>query len=216
MLLKIFKTNWFSIALVCIVLLAIVRKGVHINIGRGNAPATGEKVEKFTDNGSGQAAGTTMGLVPDLNAHPAGMDANAGVFVKRFAQVAISEKKKFGIPASIILAAACVNSSAGQRAVCQKTNNFFALPCDASWEGATVSIDNHCYRRYETPWESFRDFSIHLSGQEWYGALRKSAGRDWQAWVNGIRVSDISDVPNCREEMTRMIRTFQLDDLDRK
>lgn len=216
MLWKVIKTNWFSIALVCIVVLAVVRKGLHINIGHSNTPASGEKVEKYTEIASGNTSGATMGLVPALGTKIAPTNESIDAFIKRFTAVAVSEKKKFGIPASVILAAACVNSSAGQRAVCLKNNNFFALTCDASWEGPSASVDGQCYRRYETPWESFRDFSIHLTGQEWFGTLRKSARRDWQAWVNGMRESDVSDMPHCREEMVRVIRTFNLDALDNR
>lgn len=216
MLWKFFKSNWFSVVLVCIVLLAIVRKGLHVHLGTPASPAPVEKLEKFTDSSTAAGDGTTsqLGFLSGLGGRSALSESEAGAFLKRFSAVAISEKRKYGIPASVMLATAFVNSHGGRRQMAVKGNNFFALSCSGAWEGVTATYEGKCFRKYETPWESFRDFSVHLSSQDWFGPLRKSAGKNWQAWVGGLHPEDISDVPHFTDELTRVIQAFRLYDLD--
>jgi len=218
MLWKYFKTYWFSIALVCILLLAIARKGYNLITGGAPSPGGKAKTEKFTESQPIAGAPSLLGLFAGpgkpMRQMPPVSEETAQAFLKRFRDVALSERKKFGTPASIMLACAYVNSFAGQRDLVRDANNYFALPCSPAWDGANAMVGERCYRRYETPWESFRDFSIHLSGQDWFGGLRKTAGKDWKAWVEGLHKEDISDVDNFAHEVAAVIQAYRLFELD--
>ncbi|GAB4493597.1 MAG: hypothetical protein OHK0019_17900 [Saprospiraceae bacterium] len=135
-------------------------------------------------------------------------------FIRRFENVAISERKNFGIPSSIILGCALVNSAAGKADWVNQTNNFFDLACTSDWEGSTATVDGRCLRRYESAWASFRDYSIFLTSQEWFGGVKKSAGKDWQKWVKALAEKDISNSDNFGKELERVIQTHRLYDLD--
>ena len=209
-----FKTNWFYFAMGVVFLLYTVRKYPWLNPLNSNGKNT--KTEKFTEAESSPKKGAALlGLVPDassekrLDAEPAnGQKAEA--FLKRFAPVAVSERKKFGVPASVILACAYVNSEAGQSESATAANNFFALPCADAWDGETEQIEGDCFRKYESAWASFRDFSIHLSSQEWYGSLKKSAGKDWEKWVEKLGSEDVSN----GKSMKKIIEAYKLHELD--
>ncbi len=209
-----FKTNWFTITLVLLLLVAIGRKTLHFNTGGSASPDKKEiNPEKYTSAGGS----SLMGIVPESAGHkalPTINKAEAITFVRRFEKTAISERKKFGVPASVLLACAYLNSYAGQRAILPESNNYFALPCTSDWEGETVTIEGRCYRKYETAWASFRDFSIYLTSREWFGSVKKSAGKDWQIWAKELADRDISDIPNFEKVMEQVIQTHRLYDLD--
>lgn len=215
---KFIKTNWFSIALVLLVLGAIVRKNLPFNTAGPASPNRKDPKEASPEKYTAAGGKSAMDLVPQMSGlssdRPAVDKTVAIAFVRRFEKVAISERKKFGIPSSVLLACAYVNSSAGQRSFVEPSNNYFALPCTSDWEGETTTADGRCLRKYESAWASFRDFNIYLTSQEWFGSVKKSAGKDWQAWVTEIAKQDISDAPNFKNEMEKAIETFRLYDLD--
>ena len=141
-------------------------------------------------------------------------DATAVAFLKRFGNLSVNERKKFGIPPSVLLACAYVNSHSGQRMAALQVNNFFALPCGGGWDGAVATLDGQCFRRYDTAWASFRDFGAFASRQPWFEETRKSAGNDWQLWLKMLDGKSISDVRNNTAEMRTVIETYRLYELD--
>ena len=215
-----FKTHWFWVALALIVLVAFVQKKI-LPPKPSPVPAKREQsappAEKYTAAVSEPTA-AQMALVPSGGRQPRPMptldDATAMAFLRRFGNVAVGEHKKYGVPASVLLACAYVNSSAGQRTTVQQANNFFALPCSPVWEGRTASLDGHCYRRYERAWDSFRDFSLYLQNQPWVAEARKNCGSDWRKWASALAAHDLSDVAGFEAELRKVIEAYRLFDLD--
>lgn len=212
---KFLKTNWFTISLVLLMLMAVARRYAPA-IGSGvTSPKKHERPEanpeKYTatdnqallDFSSEQGTGAAL---PDKAAVVA--------FIRRFESVSVSERKKFGIPSSVLLGCALVNSSAGQAGWIDGSNNYFALGCGSDWEGPKSTSGGRCLRQYESAWASFRDFSIFLTSQDWYGGVKKSAGKDWQKWVGALDGKGVSEVPDFSAALERAIRTYRLYDLD--
>ncbi len=208
------KTNWFYLAMGIVLTLYTFRKFPNLN--PFNSPDKNPKIEKITEGKSAAKGGAALlGFVPEPpKERPpelATVDAaKTEAFLKRFAQVAVSERKKFGIPASVILAAAYANSHAGQHETALSANNFFLLSNADGWEGETAQIGGKAMRKYETAWASFRDFSIHLSSQEWFGSLKKSAGKDWRKWAEKLGNEEVAN----SKAMQKVIETYRLDELD--
>lgn len=215
---KFFKTNWFTVAVVLLLVVAIVQRKLSFGNSKANSPTPKEhpapNPEKYTSAGGESLLGFPAESPLASNQKQAASKAEAVAFVRRFENTAMSERKKFGIPASVILACAFVNSEAGKGDFVAKTNNFFALPCSSDWEGETLNVGGRCLRRYETPWASFRDFSIFLTGQEWFGNVKKTAGKDWQKWTKELAKHNIFEVRDFEAEMTKAIQTHRLYDLD--
>ncbi len=209
-----FKTNWFYLGMAVVLLVYGARKYPGLN---PFTPSLKDgQTEKITEGKRPKkGAAALLGFVPDTpKERPqelAEVDAaKAEAFLKRFANVAHSEHKKFGIPTSVILAAAYANSQAGQKEAAQTANNFFNLSCAETWDGATAQINDQCLRKYESAWASFRDFSIYLSGQEWFGSLKKSAGKDARKWAEKFGTEGVSNT----KTMLKVIDAFGLDELD--
>jgi len=213
---KFFKTNWFPIAVVILVLASIIKKNLP-----GFAAGSKKQVpEKLTDNGA--IASTTeshAGIfswasrnsidLPDIP------ESVAVPFLQRFGKVAAGEQEKFGIPASVILACAYINSFSGKRDWATQHQNYFGLGCGGGWEGATETAGGVCIRRYEKAWDSFRDFSKYLSGRKDFDAIRQSCGNDWKAWAKALDNKKISEVSDFEGEMVKVIETYRLFELDK-
>jgi len=134
-------------------------------------------------------------------------------YINRFANVAVNEQQKFGIPASIILGNALVHSFAGKRDMAIQGNNHFSIPCTPEWKGDSGTYNDACYRHYENAWTSFRDNSIFLSGAR-FGSLRKLRPTDYKSWATGLEKLGYSDLDNLEKRLLEVIDTYQLHQLD--
>ncbi len=128
------RKNWFSYALLFIVLAAIWKK--HQT-----------SVQVYLKQKPAQVSSLAIGDAPESVAVQFTKE-QVSSFYKRFRQTAQVEEQKFGIPARIILAVALVQSKAGTSQAARTKNNYFNV--QKAGESLTFS----------TAWESFRAFSM--------------------------------------------------------
>ncbi|MEQ1746366.1 MAG: glucosaminidase domain-containing protein [Saprospiraceae bacterium] len=213
MTLEFVKKRWFTIALVVLALFAIVRKNT-----RPSSKNAADPYEKYTDTKPSQQANTLLNVAgsgtPETVRFPATDEAQTIAFLKRFAQVAVAEQQKFGMPASVLLACAYVNSFAGQRTCATEANNFLAAHCSGDWAGPTLDVSGVCFKKYETAWESIRDFNLTNSKKAWYTATKKEDGLRWKPWVKALTKNRVSDVENFEAEVVRIVEEYRLFELD--
>ena len=74
-------------------------------------------------------------------------------YIKRYSGLAVEQREKYGIPASITLAQGLLESGAGQSSLAREANNHFGIKCGNAWKGKTVRHDDdkrqkshHCAR----------------------------------------------------------------------
>ena len=135
-------------------------------------------------------------------------------FLKRFAHVAINERKKFGIPSSIILANALLHSQAGKSVKVSRGNNYFGVPCTGDWSGATENFGS-CFRAYKNAWASFRDHSNYITSNQ-FSDLRNLGSQNYKAWAAALAQKKYSNEPNLEKKLLELIKEFQLYELDLK
>ena len=103
----------------------------------------------------------------------------------------IREMMEYRIPASIILAQGIYESNAGRSPLSTEANNHFGIKCHKDWTGNTYTQDdetkNECFRKYNSPEESFRDHSLYLSRQDRYKPLFNLEITDYKGWANGLK-----------------------------
>ena len=63
-------------------------------------------------------------------------------YIERYAQVAVYEMYRSGIPASITLAQGLLESGYGQSELARKSNNHFGIKCHNGWQGGRVYHDD--------------------------------------------------------------------------
>lgn len=138
-------------------------------------------------------------------------------YIDRFAPVAIAEMRKYGIPASISLGQAIIESRAGTSKLCVKANNHFGMKCFSKkcehGHCLNFSDDHHkdFFRKYKSAWSSWRSHSeLLING---YGKLRKY-GKDYRSWAMGLRkYATDKDYP---EKLIGVIERYELQRFDRQ
>ncbi len=218
------KKYWFTLGLAVAFLFLIFKKD-WVQIG-GTNEKSGEKTEKqgskltITSNKSVEEVPLSIGgaLTTDGNKNTVEMplidEEIKKAYLRRFAQVAVSERRKYGVPSSVILANALRQSFAGQRNATVKLNNHFNLPCSNEWSGASVRIDGDCYRQYENAWVSFRNHSVFVTSGK-FSVLRQLSDKDYKAWALGLqRLGYPSSNDNFASELVGIIEQYGLQKLD--
>src|SRR5665647_2325579 len=70
-------------------------------------------------------------------------------YVNSYKDLAITEMKRTGIPASITLAQGIIESDCGHSALARQGNNHFGIKCHDDWTGPTIRHDdnrrNECF-----------------------------------------------------------------------
>ena len=144
------------------------------------------------------------------------IDANtARAYIDRFAHVAINERKKYGVPASIILGNALLHGFAGKRDMAIQGNNHFSLPCVSGWSGDSGTYNDACYRHYENAWASFRDHSLYVTTGP-NQKLLALGNHDFRAWAKGLEQSRTFETNKLATKLIDIIVKYDLDILDRQ
>ncbi len=220
-LFQMIKQYWFQLFLVGMVFHLYLNKDISIQVNvKDKNPASQEQTSMR--NGGGQAVLSSMApidvsvsrtvpeeqpkfgnlafiLNPDLaeakNVPPSlvqdNLEANRK-YVERFAKVAISEMKKFQIPASIILAQGLLGSNAGESSFSEKGHNHFQIPCDPTCLDCGCATFNNNgqtapFRTFNTDWESYREHSLMLGMGDFDDLIHnKSAYTEWAKRIEDL------------------------------
>ena len=137
-------------------------------------------------------------------------------YIARFSKVAASERKKFGIPASIILGNALLHSLAGTAEIAEAgANNHFALRCTPDWQGPQRTYAGQCYRQYENAWTSFRDHSFYITTGS-FSHLRQLSDTDYKGWADALEKAGFSQEKDLGRQLVKAIQVYGLEKLDRR
>lgn len=111
-------------------------------------------------------------------------------YINKYAPLALDQQRKYGIPASIKLAQAILESGAGKSKLAREANNHFGIKCHKSWTGSKSyhndDLPNECFRAYNTVEESYLDHSYFLK-QKRYQRLFKINTSDYRGWARGLQ-----------------------------
>jgi LysM repeat protein len=140
-------------------------------------------------------------------------------YIEKFRDIAIRQMKSYGIPASIILAQACLESNYGNSSLTINGKNHFGIKC-AGWQGRKIYHDddklNECFRAYETDEGSFVDHSDFLRYRHRYASLFDLKITDYKGWARGLKKAGYATAPNYAEMLIKIIEDFQLYKYDDK
>lgn len=144
----------------------------------------------------------------------------AGAYIERFAPVAKAEMRRSGIPASIILAQAILESQSGKSALATKANNHFGIKCFSSkchkGHCMNFSDDSHkdFFLRFPNAWSSFRAHSNFLKQSARYKHLFKH--HDYHTWAKGLANAGYATDKQYGEKLIRLIESLHLHQYDDK
>lgn len=138
-------------------------------------------------------------------------------YVDQYKQVAIDQMNKYGIPASITLAQALLESGAGQSDLAKRSNNHFGIKCGSEWKGPSVSHDDdkkgECFRKYTYVSQSYEDHSLFLK-RDRYARLYSLAPDDYKGWAKGLKACGYATLSTYADRLIKIIEDYDLHQYD--
>jgi len=135
-------------------------------------------------------------------------------YIQRYKDVAIKEMELYGIPASITLAQACLESNFGNSYLSRVANNHFGIKCHSSWTGKKVYQDDdkkhECFRHYSSAWQSFRDHSKFLKNGRRYQFLFNYSPTDYKKWAHGLKKAGYATASSYPKRLITIIERYKL------
>ena len=135
-------------------------------------------------------------------------------YIEKYKAVAQTNREKYGIPASIILGQAILESGSGTGPLSLYANNHFGIKCHKDWTGQSIKYDDdsvdECFRKYNNPYDSFRDHAVFLTSGSRYGSLFKLDKKDYKAWANGLKNAGYATDSLYPTKLIALIERFQL------
>ena len=141
-------------------------------------------------------------------------------YISQYAELAVKEMYRSGVPASITLAQGLLESGNGKSTLAVKGNNHFGIKCHKGWTGKSMRHDddkkNECFRVYDSPEESFRDHSDFLRYRDRYSFLFDFKVTDYKSWAHGLKKAGYATDPSYPQKLIRIIEEYKLHEYDRK
>lgn len=134
-------------------------------------------------------------------------------YIDAYKNVAVSEMKRSGIPASITLAQGLLESDNGNSSLVTKGNNHFGIKCH-DWKGPAIYKDddsrNECFRKYKSAEESYRDHTEFLLTKQRYNFLFSYKSTDYKSWAKGLKKAGYATNPVYPERLIKLIEENKL------
>ncbi len=135
-------------------------------------------------------------------------------YVAQYKEIAMKEMKRTGIPASITLAQAIVESNSGESNLAKNHNNHFGIKCKSDWKGAKTYQDDdakqECFRAYENAEQSFKDHSNFLKSRPNYVELFLLDPVDDTAWAFGLKKAGYATATDYPKKLLKIIDDYEL------
>jgi LysM repeat protein len=135
-------------------------------------------------------------------------------YIEQYKAIAMKEMKRTGVPASITLAQAIVESNSGESNLAKNHNNHFGIKCKADWTGAKTYQDDdskqECFRAYESAEQSFKDHSNFLKNRPNYVALFLLDPVDDTAWAYGLKKAGYATASDYPKKLLKIIDDYEL------
>jgi flagellum-specific peptidoglycan hydrolase FlgJ len=192
------RLPWIKLGILGLATFFVLKKDMHFNINVGlpaflTAHKSENAVEQFSmaTPVSLHSTGTSQGII---TATPAQIEA----YITRFKRIAVLEMQKYGVPASIKMAQALLESNAGNNAAALGENNHFGRP----FKGVI----------HDSAWESWRAHSLFLSQQH---SELLQYGDNYTKWAQGLeKMGYASGDTQYAEKLIKIIEQYRLARLD--
>lgn len=117
------------------------------------------------------------------------MTSSRQQYIERYAEYAMEQMRRYGIPASITLAQGIIESADGRSPLANSANNHFGVK--GTYNGNYVLADddkpNEKFKRYDNVGQSYEDHSKVLMAQRYQQYVRKLSHDDYKGWAAGIK-----------------------------
>lgn len=144
-------------------------------------------------------------------------------FVEKYKKTAVEEMRLFGIPASITMAQAILESGRGKSTLARQHNNFFGVKCRKAGRGCAADhcishwddSPNDMFRKYSSPWWSFRHRSKFLRESPRYAEAFKLKVTDYRGWARALQAAGYATDKDYATKLIFVIESGELHKLDK-
>ena len=138
-------------------------------------------------------------------------------YIEQWKATALQNQADYGIPASIIMAQALLESAAGTSELAVNANNHFGIKCTSEWFGAVYYYDDdsegECFRQYSDAAESFKDHALFLQRPR-YATCFEIAVEDYEGWAHRLKACGYATDKNYAPKLIKLIEDYKLAELN--
>ena len=142
-------------------------------------------------------------------------------YIQKFSKIAQEEMERTGVPASIKLAQAILESNGGKSVLSRKANNHFGIKCGGDWNDRSFyRVDDEkdkkgndiesCFRVYKNAESSFRAHSEFLRNNKRYEFLFSLPHDDYRAWAHGLKKAGYATNPKYPTLLIKVVEDYSL------
>lgn len=142
-------------------------------------------------------------------------------YVDKYAEAAMEQMRKYGIPASVTLAQGILESASGQSELSRKGNNHFGIKASPSWleNGGSYLVytddkPNEKFCQYASVADSYEHHSLFLKGNKRYADLFQLSPDDYVGWTRGLQKDGYATSQSYAASLQAVIKSNGLDKYD--
>lgn len=143
-------------------------------------------------------------------------------YVEQYAEYAIEQQRKYGVPASVTLAQGILESANGRSQLSRECNNHFGIKAGKSWLDAggqyglyTDDRPNEKFCKYASVGDSYEHHSLILRNNSRYSACFALAQDDYRGWCNGLQKAGYASSGQYASSLISVIERMDLTKYDR-
>ena len=143
-------------------------------------------------------------------------------YTEKYAEYAMEQMRRYGIPASVTLAQGICESASGQSEVSRKGNNHFGIKATSSWiqNGGKYLVytddrPNEKFCQYASVGDSYEHHSKFLKENKRYAALFKLSPDDYKGWAVGLQKAGYASSGKYATTLQSIIEANDLQKYDR-
>lgn len=148
-------------------------------------------------------------------------------FFEKYWRDAVQTQIKYGVPSSITLAQAAIESGWGGSGLTLRANNFFGIKdqLNDEWKGDFTEVSTReekpdgtsyyvisKFRKYKTPEDSFEDHAKFLVANKRYKSLFVNS--NYKDWANGLQKAGYATANQYGASIIRLIELYGLQKYD--
>lgn len=145
------------------------------------------------------------------------MTSSRQQYIERYAEYAMEQMRRYGIPASITLAQGIIESADGGSTLANIANNHFGVK--GTYNGNYVLADddkpNEKFKKYDNVGQSYEDHSKVLMAQRYQQYVRNLSPDDYKGWAAGIKKGGYASASNYVSTVVNVIEGAKLQRFDK-
>lgn len=144
-------------------------------------------------------------------------------YAEQYADYAMAQMRRYGIPASVTLAQGILESSNGQSELARKENNHFGIKATPEWiaEGGRYGLysddkPNEKFCSYDNAGDSYEHHSRFLKENVRYARCFSLSPDDYKGWTQGLEKAGYATGRHYADSLQKIIEQNGLQEYDQK